>query len=91
VDGNSLSEVDFHSDEVRRRITNTDETHHDQSITGEKGGLRVIDYSNPNLQRGYRKTVKVGRHTRPTPLEKLFLHSTYLIRVQRLNRITESS
>ena len=62
VDGNLLSEVDFRSDEVRRRIINMDETHHDLSITGDKGGSRAIVYSNPNLQRGYRKTVKAGRH-----------------------------
>ena len=60
VDGNLLSEVDFRSDEVRRRIINMDEAHHDLSITGDKGGLRAIVYSNPNLQRGYRKTVKAG-------------------------------
>ena len=40
-----------------------DETHHDLSITGDKGGSRSLAvYNNPNLQRGYKKTVKPGRH-----------------------------
>ena len=57
-----LSELDFRSDEVRRRIINMDETHHDLSLTGDKGGSRSLVYNNPNLQRGYKKTVKPGRH-----------------------------
>ena len=60
--GRLLSELDFRSDEVRRRIINMDETHHDLSITGDKGGSRSLVYNNPNLQRGYKKTVKPGRH-----------------------------
>jgi hypothetical protein len=39
-----------------------DETHHDLSITGNKGGSRALVYSNRKLQRGYKKTVKAGRH-----------------------------
>ncbi len=31
--GQVLSELDFQSDKVRRRIINTDEMHHDLSIT----------------------------------------------------------
>ena len=60
--GDLLSELDFRSDEVRRRIINMDETHHDLSITGDKGGSRTLVYNNPSLQRGYKKTVKPGRH-----------------------------
>jgi hypothetical protein len=39
-----------------------DKTHHDMSITGNKGGSRALRYSNPKLQIGYKKTVKAGRH-----------------------------
>ena len=61
--GQLLSELDFRSDEVKRRIIkNMDETHHDLSITGDKGGTRAVTYTNPLLQRGYKKTVKAGRH-----------------------------
>ena len=62
-----ISEIDFRSanrggDDVKRRIINMDETHHDLSITSEKGGPRATMYHNPNLQRGYKRTVKAGRH-----------------------------
>ena len=60
--GELLSELDFRSDEVRHRIINMDETHHDLSITGDKGGSRMLVYNNPSLQRGFKKTVKPGRH-----------------------------
>ena len=50
-----MSEVDFRSDDVRRRIINMDETHHDLSITGDKGGSRALVYSNPKRQRGKRR------------------------------------
>ena len=60
--GELLSELDFRSEEVRRRIINMDETHHDLSITGDKSGSRALVYKNPVLQRGYKKTVKPGRH-----------------------------
>lgn len=65
--GELLSEIDFRSphcggDDVKRRIINMDETHHDLSITTEKGGPRSTMYHNPNLQRGYKRTVKAGRH-----------------------------
>ena len=61
-DGALISELDFRSDEVTRRIINMDETHHDLSITGDKGGSRAVVYHNPNFQRGYKRTVKAGRH-----------------------------
>ena len=48
-------EDDFRSDNVRRRIINMDETHHDLSITGNKCGSRALAYSNPQRQRGYKK------------------------------------
>ncbi len=60
--GQLLSELDFRSEEVRRRIINIDEMHHDLSITGDKSGSRALVYKNPRLQRGYKKTVKPGRH-----------------------------
>jgi hypothetical protein len=62
AEGMLISEVDFRSDEVRRRIINMDKTHHDLSIAGDKGGPRALVYKNPSLQRGYKKTVKPGRH-----------------------------
>ena len=60
--GQLLSELDFRSEEVRRRIINMDETHHDLSITGDRSGSRALVYKNPVLQRGFKKTVKPGRH-----------------------------
>ena len=52
--GELLSELDFRSDQVTRRIINMDETHHNLSITGDKGGSRSVVYHNPNYQRGYK-------------------------------------
>ena len=60
--GNLISELDFRSNEVRRRIINMDETHHDLSITGDRGGPRSVMYHNPNFQRGSRRGVKASRH-----------------------------
>ena len=60
--GNLISELDFRSDEVRRRIINMDETHHDLSVTGDRGGPRCVMYHNPSLQRGSRRGVKSSRH-----------------------------
>jgi hypothetical protein len=65
--GELISEVDFRSPahgglDVKRRIINMDETHHDLSITTEKGGPRSTMYHNPKRQRGYKRTVKAGRH-----------------------------
>jgi hypothetical protein len=63
LDGNGglLSEVRFKPD-VTRRIINMDETHHDLSITGDKGGSRSVSYHNPSLQRGANRGVKSARH-----------------------------
>jgi hypothetical protein len=47
--GNLLSELDFGSDEVQRRIINMDETNHDLSVTGDRGGPRCVMYHNPIL------------------------------------------
>ena len=42
-DGNLVSELDFRSQEVKRRIINMDETHHDLSVTGDRGvSIRTI-------------------------------------------------
>jgi hypothetical protein len=60
--GALISELDFRSEEVERRIVNMDETHHDLSITGDKGGSRTLTYKNPQLQRSGKTTVKPGRH-----------------------------
>jgi hypothetical protein len=60
--GNIISELNFQSDEVRRRFINMDETHHDLSITGDKSGPRAVIYHNPNLQRGGKRAVKNSRH-----------------------------
>jgi hypothetical protein len=62
AEGQLLSELDFCLLEVERRIINMDETHHNLSITGDKGGPRAPVYTNPKLQRGYAKTVKPGQH-----------------------------
>ena len=62
TDGVLVSELDFRSDEVRRRIINMDETHHDLSITGDRGGPRAVMYHNPSLQRGSKRGVKSSRH-----------------------------
>ncbi len=60
--GELLSELDFRSKQVTHRIINMDKTHHDLSITGDKGGSRWVVYHNPNYQRGYKQNVKAGRH-----------------------------
>ncbi len=60
--GTLVSELDFRSEQVTRRIINMDETHHDLSITGDKGGPRSVVYHNPGLQRGCKRTVKASRH-----------------------------
>ena len=60
--GALVSELDFRSDEVRRRFVNMDETHHDLSVTGDRGGPRAVMYHNPRYQRGCRRSVKSSRH-----------------------------
>ncbi len=54
VDNNRVieTELDFWNDDVKRQIVNMDKTHHDWSITGNKGGTRSVTYHNPALQRG---------------------------------------
>jgi hypothetical protein len=61
IDGGLESEVRFKSD-TERRIINMDETHHDLSITGDKGGSRAVSYHNPKFQRGASRGVKSSRH-----------------------------
>jgi hypothetical protein len=60
-EGELVSEVRFkmHSE---RRIINMDETHHDLSVTGDKGGSRAVSYHNPLYQRGAVRGVKSARH-----------------------------
>ena len=60
-EGDMVSEVRFkmHSE---RRIINMDKTHHDLSITGDKGGSRAVSYHNPLYQRGALRGVKSARH-----------------------------
>ena len=62
INGNLISELDFRSDDVRRRIINMDETHHDLAITGDRGGTRSLMYHNPRYQRGSKRGVKSSRH-----------------------------
>jgi hypothetical protein len=62
ADGTLVSELDFRSDEVKRRILNMDETHHDLSVTGDRGGPRSVMYHNPRFQRGCKRGVKSSRH-----------------------------
>jgi hypothetical protein len=61
-DDSLLLELDFRSDEVRRRIINMDKTHHDLSITGNRGGPRSVMYHNPRYQRGSKRCVKSSLH-----------------------------
>ena len=60
-EGEVVSEVRFkmHS---KRRIINMDETHHDLSDTGDKGGSRAVLYHNPLYQRVAVRGVKSARH-----------------------------
>jgi hypothetical protein len=60
-DGGLVSEVRFLKD-TERRIINMDETHHDLSITGDKGGSRAVSYHNPAFPRDANRTVKSARH-----------------------------
>jgi hypothetical protein len=60
--GKVESELDFRGEDVKRRIINMDETHHDLSITGDKAGTRALKYHNPSLQRGPHCQVKSSRH-----------------------------
>ncbi|KAI2511962.1 hypothetical protein MHU86_2478 [Fragilaria crotonensis] len=59
--GAMVSEVLFRKD-TERRIINMDETHHDLSITGDRGGPRAVSYHNPAFQRGAARGVKSARH-----------------------------
>ncbi len=45
-EGGMVSEVRFKM-HCERRIINVDETHHDLSVTGDKGGSRAVLYHNP--------------------------------------------
>jgi len=60
-EGGIVSEVQFLRD-AERRIINMDETHHDLSITGDRGGPRAVSYHNPAFQRGAARSVKSARH-----------------------------
>jgi hypothetical protein len=65
--GELISEVDFRSPfhgglDVKRRIINMHESHHDLLITTEMGGPRLTMYHHPKRQQGYKQTVKAGRH-----------------------------
>ncbi len=56
--GELMSEVWFKKD-TEKRFINTDETHHDLSITGDKkGGSRAMSYHNQVLQRGATRGVR---------------------------------
>jgi hypothetical protein len=55
-EGELVSEVRFKMHN-KRRIINKDKTHHDLSVTGDKGGSQAGSYHNPLYQRG---TVRGG-------------------------------
>jgi hypothetical protein len=59
--GELVSEVRFKKG-TERRFINMDETHHDLSITGDKGGSRAVTYHNPAFPRGATRGVKSARH-----------------------------
>jgi hypothetical protein len=56
-----VSEVPF-TKFTERKFINMDETHHDLSITGNKGGTCAVSYHNPMSQRGATKGAKSARH-----------------------------
>ncbi|KAI2493030.1 hypothetical protein MHU86_21504 [Fragilaria crotonensis] len=58
--GAMVSEVWFCKDTERQ--INMDETHHDLSITGDRGGSRAVSYHNPAFQRGAARGIKSARH-----------------------------
>ena len=60
-EGGLVSEVRFKMHSVRR-IINMDETHHDLSITRDKGGSRAVSNHNPLHQHGGTRGVKSARH-----------------------------
>jgi hypothetical protein len=60
-EGAVVLEVRFRKD-AERRIINMDETHHDLSIIGDKGGPRAVSNRNPSFQRGASRGVKSARH-----------------------------
>ncbi|KAI2500983.1 hypothetical protein MHU86_13457 [Fragilaria crotonensis] len=60
-DGVLVSELRFLKD-TERRIINMDETHHDLSITGDKGGSWAVSYHSPAFQRGANRGAKSARH-----------------------------
>ena len=49
--GKVVSEVCFKCDS-RRRIINMDETHHNLTITGDRGNPQAVSYHNPAFQHG---------------------------------------
>jgi hypothetical protein len=53
---------DLFREDTERRIINMDETHHDLSITGDRGGPRAVSYHNPAFQRGAARGVKSARN-----------------------------
>jgi hypothetical protein len=61
ANGEVLTEVRFKKD-VTRRIINMGKTHHDLSITGDKGGSLSVYYHDPKMQRGASRSVKSARH-----------------------------
>jgi hypothetical protein len=63
--GALATEVPFKQD-MERQFINMDETHHDLSITGDKGGSRAVSYHNPVFQRGATRGVKSARHVTGT-------------------------
>ena len=60
-EGGLVSEVQLKKD-TEQRIINMDETHHDLSVTGDKGGSRAVSYHSPAFQRGANRGVKSAQH-----------------------------
>jgi hypothetical protein len=58
-EGGLVSEVQFKM-YTERRIINMDETHHDLSVTGDKGGSRAVSYHNRAFQRGANRGVNAA-------------------------------
>ncbi len=56
-----VSEVWFKQG-TERRFINMDETHHNLSITGDKGGFHAVSYHNPIFQRGTTRGVNSAKH-----------------------------
>ena len=64
TNGEVVAELDFWSDEVKYRMINMldEQTHHDLSVTGDRGVTNCITYHSPKYQRAVKRGVRLSRH-----------------------------